>query len=151
MRFELTIAAPGETTPRRETLLPGSYIIGRGAAAKIRLSFPEISERHALLVLTADGQMRLEDLHSANGTYINAHPIDALVTLAADHVIQIGSCYLRLAPSVAEKAPAPPATEPAAAPRTAAPGATPPPPPAPTPAADPLAPMRRQAKELLQI
>ena len=87
--------------PRRRTLDDGTYIIGRGGHAKIVLPYPEISERHALLLLRGD-VARIEDMHSANGTYVNGAPIDGLVTLEADAVVQIGDCMLRISPVGAE-------------------------------------------------
>ena len=47
----------------------GLYVIGRGEGCRIRLDAPEVSERHAILTIRGD-QARLEDLHSANGTYL---------------------------------------------------------------------------------
>ena len=99
MAFNLDIVLAQEDTPRRRILEDGTYIIGRGAAAKIRLAYPNISERHALLVLSG-GKARIEDMHSANGTYINGTPIDGMVELVQDSVVQIGDCMLRVFPAV---------------------------------------------------
>ena len=98
MAFNLDIVLAQEDTPRRRILEDGTYIIGRGAAAKIRLAYPNISERHALLVLSG-GKARIEDMHSANGTYINGTPIDGMVDLGQDSVVQIGDCMLRVFPA----------------------------------------------------
>ena len=83
MAFNLDLVKPGEEMPRRRVLEDGTYIIGRGKAAKIVLPYPEISERHALLVLRGE-KAQLEDLHSANGTYVNGTPIQDLVELNGD-------------------------------------------------------------------
>ena len=98
MAFYLDLVLAQEETPRRRTLESGTYIIGRGNAAKIRLSYPSISERHALLVLS-EQKAQLEDLHSANGTYVNGLPIDGMVELKPDSVVQIGDCMLRVSPA----------------------------------------------------
>ncbi|MBR4654525.1 MAG: Flp pilus assembly complex ATPase component TadA [Kiritimatiellae bacterium] len=98
MAFNLDLVHPGEETPCRYRLENGTYIIGRGSAAKITLPYPNISERHALLVLTADSA-RLEDMRSANGTYVNGASIDGVVTLEPDAVVQIGDCMLRVSPA----------------------------------------------------
>ena len=98
MAFNLDLVHPGEDMPRRRTLEDGNYIIGRGGPAKIILPYPDVSERHALLVL-GGGKAHIEDMHSSNGTYVNGDPIDSIVTLAADAVVQIGGCMLRVSPA----------------------------------------------------
>ena len=82
---------------RRETreLADGSYIIGRGENCRIRFNFPDVSERHAILTIR-DGLVSIEDLHSANGTYVNGEPIDGRFMLDGGHVVQIGSSMLRV-------------------------------------------------------
>ena len=92
---------------RRETreLTEGTYMIGRGESCRIRLPFPEVSERHAILTVR-DGRAILEDLHSANGTFVNGEDVDSAVTLDDGMVVQIGTSMLRVSenPGVAEPA-----------------------------------------------
>lgn len=95
MAYVLTLMRAGETTPVRQTLEDGSYLIGRGAACRLRLEQPVVSERHALLLLK-DGRASLEDLHSANGTFVNGRRTDGLVPLADDAVVQIGDNVMRV-------------------------------------------------------
>ena len=76
-------------------LAEGTYIIGRGNACRIRLPFPDVSERHAIISVR-DGQATLEDLHSANGTYVNGEEIVSPVILDGSKVIQIGESMLRV-------------------------------------------------------
>ena len=82
---------------RRETrpLADGTYIIGRGAACHIRLPFPDVSERHAVITVRG-GTARIEDLHSANGSWINGEEVDSPVTLDSGMVVQIGQSLLRV-------------------------------------------------------
>ena len=82
----------------RETreLTEGVWMIGRGEMCRIRLDFPEVSERHAILVVR-DGRVFLEDLHSANGTFVNGEEIDRRVELDGSKVVQIGSSLFRIA------------------------------------------------------
>ncbi len=82
---------------RRETreLTERSYMIGRGAACPIRFDFPDVSERHAILTVR-DSRAVIEDLHSANGVYVNGERIDSAVMLDGSMVVQIGSCMLRV-------------------------------------------------------
>lgn len=58
-------AAFGKTYP-----VPGAVVIGRQADCDISVPSEEISRRHAQVKPTADGLM-VEDLGSANGTFIN--------------------------------------------------------------------------------
>lgn len=153
MAFTLDLVSPGESTPCRQTLEDGTYFIGRGTANKIRLPHPEVSERHALLILRK-GRATLQDLHSANGTYVNGVPVDGETALSSDALVQIGSVMLRVAPADAivhavnlEPVSAPmDAVADAACPSLVVRGDTPPPPPPP----DPMAAVRRQVKEQIQ-
>ena len=81
----------------RETrdLADGIYVIGRGEHCRIRLPFPDVSDRHAMLTVR-DEQVILEDLASANGTYVNGEPIDEAVTLDGSMVVQIGESMMRV-------------------------------------------------------
>ena len=81
----------------RETrdLAEGTYLIGRGSSCRIRFNAPEVSERHALLTVRG-GNAMLEDLHSANGTYVNGEPVELPVSLDSGMVVQIGNCMMRL-------------------------------------------------------
>ena len=143
MAFTLDLIRPGENAATRSRVEDGSYLIGRGAACRLRLPYPEVSERHALLVLDGESAT-LEDLHSANGTYVNGRPADGIVALAPDAVVQVGDVMLRVAPCRdAEEVPAPP-------PAPAEPPAPPPPEARPDPAALKAAAIRRQVKEQIQ-
>jgi len=151
MAFTLDLIKPGEGEATRYHLDDGSWLIGRGASCALQLPQPEISERHALLLLRGR-KARLEDLHSANGTYLNGNPVDGLVDVPPDAIIQIGENMMRVCP--AEEAAEETSAE-TAVPHTggqASPQAeTKPPPPDPEPPPpDPLADIRRQVKEQIQ-
>ena len=81
----------------RETreITDGSYMIGRGESCRIRLPFADVSERHAILTVR-NGRAILEDLHSANGTYVNGEQVDGAVTLDGGMVVQVGESMLRV-------------------------------------------------------
>ena len=81
----------------RETreLSEGTYVVGRGASCRIRFDSPEVSERHAILTVRG-GRVLLEDLHSANGTYVNGEAVEQPVSLDSGMVVQIGNCMLRV-------------------------------------------------------
>ena len=50
--------------------------IGRSAAADIRLDDPTVSRRHALVVLTDRGQLRVLDDRSLNGLFVNGERVE---------------------------------------------------------------------------
>jgi pSer/pThr/pTyr-binding forkhead associated (FHA) protein len=98
-------------------------IIGRGSDADLILEDGEVSRRHARLTPAGDGSVEVEDLGSANGTFINHNevvgpshldPGDELllgVTVlqlrSADDVAARGSAVIQVPPSLAT-APRPP-------------------------------------------
>jgi len=88
---------------RRETreITEGSYMIGRGESCRVRFPYPDVSERHAILTVRG-GRAILEDLHSANGTFVNGERIDEAVVLDGGMVVQVGECMLRVSDGVPE-------------------------------------------------
>ena len=131
----------------RETreLSEGTYIIGRGENCRLRLPFPDVSERHAILTVR-DGRAILEDLHSVNGTFVNGEQIDGGVTLNGGMVVQIGASMFRVSEDAAEAESEPPEPEAAGHEEPAAPA------PAPEPEAvpDPLRDLRRNVQTQIQ-
>lgn len=98
-------------TRESRELTDGSYLIGRGEACRIRLPFGDVSERHAILTVRG-GRAVLEDLHSANGTYVNGELLEEGVTLDGGMVIQIGESMLRVSDTLtSEDAEEPPVIE----------------------------------------
>ena len=55
---------------------PGWTRIGRSAAADIRFDDATVSRRHALVVLTATGSLRVLDDRSMNGLFVNGERVD---------------------------------------------------------------------------
>ena len=147
MAFSVDVVLPGSGSATKYAAADGVYLIGRGEACRIRLPFPEVSERHAMLRL-AGAKAVLEDLDSANGTYVNGMPVTGPVELTFDSVVQIGESFLRVY-GKAESPQAAPAADVQPPPAEAAPT---PPADAPAPArpADPLSAVRRQVKEQIQ-
>lgn len=64
-RIDDVVAEAGQTVT-----LSGSGVIGRAADATYRLDHPSVSRRHAQITISGD-RVSLEDLGSANGTYVN--------------------------------------------------------------------------------
>ena len=58
---------------REFPLRDGDHIVGRDRDASIHLDSPNVSRRHARLVVTVDGVM-LEDFASKNGTRRGGEP-----------------------------------------------------------------------------
>lgn len=71
------IAAPGSSEGIDRVLKAGVYIIGAGDAAEIRLQSPTVSTQHAQLEVDKNGGLRLMDLGSSNGTFVNNVPLPA--------------------------------------------------------------------------
>jgi pSer/pThr/pTyr-binding forkhead associated (FHA) protein len=57
---------------------------------------PEISRRHARVSRGADGQLAIEDLGSANGTFVNDQRIDAPRSLVAGDRVRVGRTVLEV-------------------------------------------------------
>ncbi len=57
---------------------------------------PEISRRHARISRGAGGQLTIEDLGSANGTFVNDERIDAPRTLDAGDVVRMGRTVMQV-------------------------------------------------------
>jgi pSer/pThr/pTyr-binding forkhead associated (FHA) protein len=79
---------------------------------------PEISRRHARVSRGADGQLTIEDLGSANGTFVNDERIEVPRTLVVGDVVKMGQTALQVTPGSAEQSekPRPAAQAPAAEP-----------------------------------
>jgi pSer/pThr/pTyr-binding forkhead associated (FHA) protein len=60
---------------------------------------PEISRRHARVSRTVDRHLQIEDLGSANGTFVNNVRIDAPRTLEVGDVIRLGRTVLEVTES----------------------------------------------------
>ncbi len=77
------------------TIADGTYMIGRNPSCPVCFDFPDVSERHAILTVRG-GKAVVEDLHSANGTYVNGEQIDGPVELDGGMVVQVGESMLRV-------------------------------------------------------
>jgi pSer/pThr/pTyr-binding forkhead associated (FHA) protein len=125
-------------TSKEVPLKPGSYLIGRGKEAALRIPLPSVSREHC--VLTVDGAgLKVKDLGSSNGTFLNRERVTEATLSAGDSlavgdltiVVQIdgkpasihapgapasGGSSMMDTPSTPVSAPAAPAPRPAAAP-----------------------------------
>lgn len=70
----LAVQAGGR--PRVFPLADGWSRIGRSATADIRLDDPTVSRRHAIVVQTPEGELRVLDDRSMNGIGVNGEALD---------------------------------------------------------------------------
>lgn len=84
------IEGPPSVHGRRVMLEPAAITIGRGAEADICLDASTVSRCHARLVRNASGGWRIEDLGSANGTFVDEQRIVSS-RLAGQHRIRFGT------------------------------------------------------------
>ena len=87
----------------------GAWFVGRGPMCPVRLDFPDVSERHALLNVSR-GVATIKDLRSANGTYVNGELLTDEVRLGGGDVVQIGESLLRVSDDTEEESAAAPET-----------------------------------------
>ncbi len=124
---EVLVVTAGAALGRR--LAPGDeLVIGRAVSGDGRLSDDvELSRRHARIARDAGGELSIEDLGSANGTFVNGERVRGRQVLTVGDSVRVGSTTLELA--AVGRAPAPPAAP-----------APPVPAPPPAPASGPAAP-----------
>ncbi|HZI10487.1 MAG TPA: FHA domain-containing protein, partial [Myxococcus sp.] len=120
-----------------EVFVPGTYALGSGPSADLRLDDPSVEPRHALLYFQ-NGRAAIQDAGSALGVFVNGHRVSACEIRSVDEVL-CGPFVLKtrvLAQRPQEAKPQPP-------PEVAALlGAPPPPSVAPVPTPVPLAPQQ---------
>ncbi len=71
-------------------LLEGDFVIGRDSTCDCVIDSGDVSRRHSRISLKG-GKVLIEDLDSANGTFVNSQPIHAKVELKHMDIVQIGS------------------------------------------------------------
>jgi pSer/pThr/pTyr-binding forkhead associated (FHA) protein len=104
------VAGPAKGT--RVSLGEGSLELGRSAAGEGTLGDdPELSRRHARLERLEDGSLRVEDLGSTHGTFVNGARIDAPSELRVGDALEVGTTTLKVVPGPPPASEAPPAVE----------------------------------------
>jgi DNA-binding winged helix-turn-helix (wHTH) protein len=82
---------------REIVLADGEHIIGRDPGCSVWLDASGVSRRHARIEVERGGDVvRLEDLGSKNGTFVDGSPIRGVVRVTDGSVIQVGSVELTL-------------------------------------------------------
>lgn len=87
------VAFYGGGHPHVVRLDDGWSRIGRSASAQIRLDDPTVSRRHAVIVRTPDGELRVLDDRSTNGILVNGESVDWSPLTDGDS-LQIGRYHL---------------------------------------------------------
>jgi hypothetical protein len=72
----------------------GRYVIGNDRKNEIVAAAESVSSKHARLTVSSDEQFFLEDLGSANGTFVDGVAIDALTPLTLNSAIGLGQTTL---------------------------------------------------------
>jgi pSer/pThr/pTyr-binding forkhead associated (FHA) protein len=86
----------GEVSQGKRVRLRGSgHTVGRSQDADIIIDDPYASDFHAR-VSAENGQTRVEDLGSTNGTYVNGRRITAPTGLVKGDTVQIGKTMLEV-------------------------------------------------------
>jgi len=69
----------------------GSIRIGREPVCELHISDPGVSRRHARVERVDEGTIRIEDLGSSNGTFVNGSQIEGLRSLEPGDKISMGT------------------------------------------------------------
>lgn len=80
----------------REVPLAGTLVVGRGPDVDLRLDSPIVSRVHLRVTAAADGAL-VEDLGSANGTFVSGQRVESSRLHPGDHVV-VGPYQLEVAP-----------------------------------------------------
>jgi pSer/pThr/pTyr-binding forkhead associated (FHA) protein len=78
----------GDGDRRSFSVVREMTVIGRREDCDLRIPVGDVSRKHCRLVLEAD-TIRIEDLGSSNGTYVNGHRVQEVVLQPGDR-IQVG-------------------------------------------------------------
>jgi predicted component of type VI protein secretion system len=83
------VVQKGPARTRAIRLTAGETIVGRSRDCDLCIPSSDISRRHCLIAL-ANGQVTVEDLSSANGTFVNGVRITGVRKLRGDDELRIG-------------------------------------------------------------
>jgi pSer/pThr/pTyr-binding forkhead associated (FHA) protein len=83
------VVQKGPALTRAIRLAAGETIVGRSRDCDLCIPSSDISRRHCLIALV-NGQVTVEDLSSANGTFLNGVRITGTRSVRADDLLRIG-------------------------------------------------------------
>jgi len=93
LALEAVVRHEGQTLARC-LIRRGRYIIGHDRKNEIVAASDSVSSRHARLTVSSDEHFFLEDLGSANGTFVDGVAIDSLTPLTLESSVGIGDVSL---------------------------------------------------------
>ena len=124
--WQIFVEVPGKAPIELPT---GESVIGRSRACIVQIAETTVSRQHAIFVVEP-GKVRLRDLGSSNGTFVNGERVDGEIPLTDGDRVVVGEAELVLR-MLAPLGPSEATARLVIPPLTAPPG---PPPPAPAPA-----------------
>jgi len=77
----------GDTLQRTEVFEQKAIRIGKAGQAHLRVSDPNVSRQHAIVEVLDTGEVRITDLESTNGTYLNGVKIDRAILRSGDEIV----------------------------------------------------------------
>ena len=80
----------------KQLALDGPVVIGRGAEADLVLEDGEVTAQHARVTPSPDGTATVEDLETANGTFVNGNELIGPTHLDPDDELLVGVTVLKL-------------------------------------------------------
>ena len=96
----------GELAGRRFSVGDGGLRLGRSSSNDIHIPDEELSRNHCLFETVGADGLRLTDLASANGTYLNGKALGGdPASLKVGDLVEVGSTVIRVVGEAAESAP----------------------------------------------
>ena len=87
----------GELAGRRFAVGEGGLRLGRSSSNDIHLTDEQLSRNHCLFETVGDSDIRVTDLASANGTYLNGRPLEGdPVVLKVGDLVEVGTTVIRV-------------------------------------------------------
>lgn len=96
MTARLSIHAPDEAVHEFDLAPDRDFVLGRDPQCDLVISHHSISRRHLHLWCMEDGQWRVEDLGSKNGTRVGGRSLAGAQVIASGSWFAAGDVYLRL-------------------------------------------------------
>jgi predicted component of type VI protein secretion system len=88
MQFSLVVE--NRRKIQRVRLRSAKTIVGRKQGCGVRIPSPEVSRQHCVLRLERPGYLTIEDLNSANGTYLNGQEVVRRQVVRPGDRLQVG-------------------------------------------------------------
>lgn len=94
MKVRLKVLS-GKSAGKEITLSAGEFLIGRGDGCHLRPKTDAISRKHCRFFI-GDDEVRVSDLQSRNGTYVNGQKIEAEVSIKPGDKVSVGPLQFEL-------------------------------------------------------